>query len=479
MHPITGNAENPLNTKRGLLIRLKDIYEEFKQRGEKHCAKDFSHFQGHGFTTNLKMDPLSGHLFNLDGEKWRNFSHFQGHGFTTNLKMDPLSGHLFNLDGEKWRNMRVKLTPTFTSGKMKNMFKTLLDCGGPMIDHLKTQNGKDLDIKEIVACYTTDVIGSYVIGSCAFGLECNSFKDPDAEFRKYGRKIFAPTLKNVFLLILALVCPDKILANLPIKRLPLDIETFFISAIKNILDYRTLKGIKRNDFIQLFLEIQEKAKADGSKLLTLEEISAQAFVFFLGGFETSSTTMTFCLRELAFNQDIQDKLREEVSEAYRKNNGELNYDTLMGMKYMDKVVNETLRMYPPAPVLNRVCTADYNIPNTDVILSAGTKVFISVLGIHRDAEYYPEPNKFNPENFSEENIAKRPQFTYLPFGEGPRMCIGLRFGLMQAKTGLSMLLNNYRFLPVADEKYNFNFNPKSFVLSKDGDIKLKVEKLNS
>lgn len=136
-------------------------------------------------------------------------------------------------------------------------------------------------------------------------------------------------------------------------------------------------------------------------------------------------------------------------------------------------------MYPPAPVLNRVCTADYNIPNTDVILSAGTKVFISVLGIHRDAEYYPEPNKFNPENFSEENIAKRPQFTYLPFGEGPRMCIGLRFGLMQAKTGLSMLLNNYRFLPVADEKYNFNFNPKSFVLSKDGDIKLKVEKLNS
>lgn len=324
MHPITGNAENPLNTKRGLLIRLKDIYEEFKQRGEKHCGMYI-------FTQPVYVP--------IDVELVRNiiakdFSHFQGHGFTTNLKMDPLSGHLFNLDGEKWRNMRVKLTPTFTSGKMKNMFKTLLDCGGPMIDHLKTQNGKDLDIKEIVACYTTDVIGS-----CAFGLECNSFKDPDAEFRKYGRKIFAPTLKNVFLLILALVCPDKILANLPIKRLPLDIETFFISAIKNILDYRTLKGIKRNDFIQLFLEIQEKAKADGSKLLTLEEISAQAFVFFLGGFETSSTTMTFCLRELAFNQDIQDKLREEVSEAYRKNNGELNYDTLMGMKYMDKVVN--------------------------------------------------------------------------------------------------------------------------------------------
>ncbi|KRT84488.1 cytochrome P450 [Oryctes borbonicus] len=464
INSILGHTENPFTGKQGLLLRVKDCYDEFRRRELKHGGIYF-------FTQPIYMPvdtELIKNILNKD------FSHFLGHGFKFNEKINPLLMHLFNLEGEKWRNMRVKLTPTFTSGKMKGMFKTLVDCGVPMIDHVNklSQNGENLDIKEILSCYTTDIIGS-----CAFGLECNSFEDPDAEFRRYGRKLLTPGLRTIAIQFLSFMVSDKIVGSLPFKRLDIEIENFFISAIRNIFNYRTTNNIKRGDFIQIFMEMQEKAKANRTKPMTIEEISAQAFVFFIAGFETSSTTMTFCLHELAFNQDIQEKVREEIREAYKKNDGHLTYDAVMEMKYMDKVIDETLRKYPPVGLLNRVCSIDYNVPNTDVTIKAGTKVFISSLGIHRDPKYYPDPEKFDPERFSDENKAKRPPCTFLPFGDGPRTCIGLRFGLMQTKTGLSMLLNNYRIFPSKGEQYNIEFNPKSFILTKKGNVMLRAEKL--
>lgn len=83
-------------------------------------------------------------------------------------------------------------------------------------------------------------------------------------------------------------------------------------------------------------------------------------------------------------------------------------------------------MYPSIPFLNRECTKDYKIPNSNIILKKNTNVLISNLGIQRDPEYYHKPNIFNPDRFSTENIKTRPPYTYLPFGEGPRNCIGMR-----------------------------------------------------
>ncbi|KAK9695725.1 Cytochrome P450 [Popillia japonica] len=393
---IFGNMENPFNLKVGHMFSFKRCYEELKKRKER--------FGGIYFFTEPIFMPIDPDL--IKSILTKDFPHFHGRGFVHNEKHDPLAAHLLNLEGEKWKTMRIKVTPTFTSGKMKYMFQTLLDCGNPMIDHVShlCEKEQNIDIKEIVACYTTDIIGS-----CAFGLECNSFKDPNAEFRLYGRK--------------------------------------------------------------------EKAKAEGTEPLTIEEIAAQAFLFFVAGFETSSTTITFCLHELAFNQDIQDKLREEIREVYQKHNGKLTYDGIMEMKYMDQVVNETLRKYPPLPILNRVCSIDYKIPDTNITLPKGTKVVISNLGIQTDEEYYPDPMTFSPERFSEENKATRPNYTFLPFGEGPRVCIGLRFGMMQTKTALAMLLNNFKLTPGDNENYNICFDPKSFILQKKGKVLLKAEEL--
>lgn len=127
----------------------------------------------------------------------------------------------------------------------------------------------------------------------------------------------------------------------------------------------------------------------------------------------------------------------------------------------------------------RVCTKDYEIPNTEATLDAGSNVFISVLGIHRDPEYYPNPDRFDPQRFAEVNKKKRPTLTFIPFGEGPRICIGARFGLMQAKAGVCLLLNRYKIFPAKDQNYEIEFEPTLIVLTKKGKVLLNAEEIST
>lgn len=116
----------------------------------------------------------------------KDFQNFIDRGFLVDEEIDPLSGNLFSLEGDKWRNLRGKLTPTFTSGKLKAMFSTLLDCGGPLIEYVNNvaANGDQIEIRELLAQYTTNVIASV-----AFGIEINCVGNPDQDFRKFGRKV--------------------------------------------------------------------------------------------------------------------------------------------------------------------------------------------------------------------------------------------------------------------------------------------------
>jgi cytochrome P450 family 6 len=105
---------------------------------------------------------------------------------------------------------------------------------------------------------------------------------------------------------------------------------------------------------------------------------------------------------------------------------------------------ETLRLYPPVATIHRQSAIDYNLPNGS-IMPAGTRLLIPVLGFHRDADVYPNPLKFDPNRFSETEKSKRNSFYFLPFGEGPRGCIAMRYGFLQTKLVLALLLKNYQF----------------------------------
>lgn len=207
----------------------------------------------------------------------KDFQYFHDRGTYFNEKSDPLSGHIFNLDGPKWRALRAKLTPTFTSGKMKNMFSIMAGVGQEFISVLREEIkiGSEIEMKEFLARFTTDIIGN-----CAFGLECNSLKDPNAKFRDMGRKVFDSPRNGRFKLFLILSFKQAA-RFFNVKTVRDDVSEFFMKVVKDTVSYREKNKIVRNDFMDLLLKLKNSENPE--ERLAMNEIAAQAFVFFLAG----------------------------------------------------------------------------------------------------------------------------------------------------------------------------------------------------
>ena len=295
-------------------------------------------------------------------------------------------------------------------------------------------------------------------------------EDPNSEFYKQGKRLFDLSSLELMKLLFTSSNPEiarklHMLAN---PKEPCDfLRKVFVETIKE----REKSGFQRNDFVQLLLKLRETVS------LTLDEMAAEGFIFYTGGFETSSSTLTFCLYELALNPDIQEKLRVEIQDGLKRNDGKATYDFVMNSQYLDMVAKETLRKHPIVTGMLRKCTKEYKIPGTELIIPEGKNVLLPIYSIHHDPEFYPEPEKFDPERFSPENSEGRNPITFLAFGEGPRMCIGLRFGMLQIKIALVKLLANYKIGICEKTPIPLKFIPAAPFLAPVGNMCLKVEYL--
>ncbi|CAG2062792.1 unnamed protein product, partial [Timema podura] len=297
----------------------------------------------------------------------------------------------------------------------------------------------------------------------------DSVINPHNKFREFGRKMVSLSLLQMLGSFLLFFIP-YLGRILKVKIIDGESADFFKKVVMDAIEYRQKNNIKGNDFLQLIMELKEKGKVEFEKDLSKEDsylknhlteysnntkedsleftddlLLAQCLIFFTAGFETSSSTMSFCLHELAVNPDIQQKLRKEIDKVLEDHGGELTYDAVQSMTYLGMVVDETLRKYPVIVFLNRECTSDYPVPDSNLVLKRGTTVMIPVYSLHHDPKFFPDPDRFDPERFTEQNKRTRPHYCYLPFGEGPRICIGMRFGLLQTKAGLASLLSKYEF----------------------------------
>lgn len=241
---------------------------------------------------------------------------------------------MFAVNGSKWKFLRTKLTPTFTSGKMKLMFHIITDCAGLLIKSVEKQaiDKTPIDIKDALGRYTTDTIGS-----CAFGLECNSFADDDGEFRKNGKKLFRTSVKELIRGVFTFAY-SELAYKLNINTFGGEVCDFFMNVAKNNYDYRVKNNFVRNDFFQLLLNIKQECEKTGEQF-SIENIAAQCFLFFIAGFETSATAVTFTLYELTKNLDIQTKVREEIREVLKRHDGKVTYEAIQEMKYLRCVLD--------------------------------------------------------------------------------------------------------------------------------------------
>ncbi|KAL1137634.1 hypothetical protein AAG570_009330 [Ranatra chinensis] len=129
-------------------------------------------------------------------------------------------------------------------------------------------------------------------------------------------------------------------------------------------------------------------------------------------------------RLLSLHQDVQSKLGKEIEEVLKKHSNKINMESIKEMKYLTMVLSETLRCFPTLARMERTCTKDYTFP-TGLTIEKNTRVNVPLYGLHNDPKYYPNPEKFDPERFTENAKSERPPYVYLPFGNGPRKCVGM------------------------------------------------------
>ncbi|XP_058837432.1 probable cytochrome P450 9f2 [Topomyia yanbarensis] len=381
---------------------------------------------------------------------------------------------LFMLRGQKWRDMRSTLSPAFTGSKMRHMFELVDDCARSMIDFftLEAKAGKTLEyeMKD-----TFSRFGNDVIATVAFGIEVNSLKDRENEFYMNGKQMVNFQSIMVLIKFLLMRSMPRLMQKLGLDFVDSNLTEYFKKMIIDNMKQREVHGIVRNDMIHMLMEVRKGSlkhlkdeheqkdagfatveessvgKTTHSRVWTENELIAQCFLFFLAGFDTFSTAMTFLTYELTINPDVQNRLYEEIVEIDQSLNGiPLSYEILPQMEYMDMVVSEALRKWPPTVVSDRFCTKDYVYDDgagTRFTIEKDQTIWIPTFGIHHDPKYYPNPEKFDPERFSEANRSKLDAGAYLPFGAGPRNCIGSRLALMEIKLIVYYLLKDFSLEP--------------------------------
>lgn len=429
----------------------------------------------------------------------KEFNTFFNRNAQSNHQKDPLSQNLFLIKGELWRHLRLKMSPIFTSFRLKQMFPLINTCGKQLCQYVE-RSDKQIEMKEVAGKYATDVITT-----CAFGIESNSLLNPNAEFREFGRKIFDFSVYRSFEFMSAFMLP-LVAKLMGITFFSRETTKFMRKTFWETIQEREEKKIERHDFLELLIKLKngkditnEKSMKNwlstetlngttdvsngimkDSKPIQLEGdiLVAQAAIFFTAGFESNASTTSFTLYELAMQPHLQTRLREEILHTLDKNEGQFTYEAIRDMEYLHMVISETLRKFPPLPILDRVAERDYVIPGTDITIEKGTTVYVPLLGIHMDPEVFPDPEHYDPERFNEKNRKARHPFMYLPFGEGPKYCIGKGFGLIASKVAVANVLANFIVSPCADTPSSIQLNPKAMILAARGGIRLKFTKLN-
>ncbi|XP_073969726.1 probable cytochrome P450 6a21 isoform X2 [Rhodnius prolixus] len=279
----------------------------------------------------------------------KDFVHFADRGFVIDEEKTPLDSNLFVMTGKRWKAVRNRLSPIFTTGKLRMMYDLMADCGNELVTQM--EGDQEIDMREILGRFAMDVIGS-----CAFGIDAGNLRNSDNEFRTKGKKAFEFGFSQFAKFIMMTNFPN-IAKKIGISVNRPDVLKYFTGIINNTIKHRRENNYQRNDFLQLLMQVQDKGyvevltKDPADEYLNIETssfstekfelsnnaIAGQAFGFLAAGFEATALTMMYTLYELSKNLDIQEKVRKEVQREVM-NGGSLDFDAVNRMEYLEQCV---------------------------------------------------------------------------------------------------------------------------------------------
>ena len=347
--------------------------------------------------------------------------------------LKPLLGEsIFTTNGAKWRKQRDMLNPAFEMVRVQHVFSLMKNAADEMMQRLeKAEDMDDFDIDAEMTYVTADIIFRTILSVRLDSEQGNQiFKD----FTLFQRESPKAGIMALFRL------PDW-LAWLPERRrrrAGKDIRASIANVIRPRYEAAQRgEEDKRQDILSSVLRAIDP---DTGTMFSFKEIVDQICMLFLAGHETSASALTWSLYLLSITQKVQDEAHATTREVMDKEG--VTVSSVKSLSLVRDIFREALRLYPPVGFFPRECTL--NTSMRDKNMKSGSAVVVPSWLIHRHREYWNNPNDFEPHRFSDKKGLKTPlKDVYMPFGMGPRICIGASFALQEATLILGMILRKY------------------------------------
>ncbi|XP_050081704.1 cytochrome P450 4C1-like [Anopheles aquasalis] len=357
--------------------------------------------------------------------------------------------------GEKWFQRRKIITPSFHF-KMLDQFMDVFNREADiLVNQLEKHVGqKEFNIYDYITLYALDSICE-----TSMGVQVNAQKDPNNEYANgvklmsdfIFRRVFSVLRQFPSLFFLYPYAKEQArviqqlhnFTNSVIERRRAQLEKEqSLGKVEFDRDEQELYTKRRDTFLDQLLKVSVNGKP-----LSNADIREEVDTFMFEGHDTTTSGISFTILQLAKHPDVQQKLFEEIDSMFgaAASSTVLTSATLQEMKYLDLVIKEALRLRPPVPFIGRKLLEDMEMNGT--IIPAGTTISLNIYNVHRNTKVFPDPERFIPERFSDENEVKRGPYDYIPFSAGFRNCIGQRYALLEMKVTIVKLLASYRILP--------------------------------
>ncbi|XP_073962893.1 cytochrome P450 6B6-like [Choristoneura fumiferana] len=381
-------------------------------------------------------------------------------------KLEILMKNLFCVEGPLWKLLKKSMSPLFTTSKLKAIFPIIETRAERLRERLATASAdaRPVDATDLTARYNIDFICAY-----GLGLDTDSQKNECSAIRRLSLKIFDVGFNEICVSLLKHFFPVTFKNFKYLEK----VEKEFLDLFNNILRERKSESLERHDFLDLMLKLKARGKIEGDwkspdgtlKQICLEVddeiLAAQVFMFFTAGFDTSSISTSYTLHEIAYNPEEQKKIQEDIDRVLAKHNNKLSYDAVKEMQYLEWAFMEGLRIFPPVGFFLRMCEQKCFLDDANLTVDEGTRIVIPIRGLHHDPKYWDNPEEFRPERFSPKINEPKHKSAYLPFGIGPRSCIGERLAMMQSMAALATILSHFTITPAPASVRRPIVNPKN------------------
>ncbi|TGM97457.1 cytochrome P450 [Leptospira dzoumogneensis] len=328
---------------------------------------------------------------------------------------------LLNSEGEFWKKQRKLIQPSFHKQRISEFVEIMAQETEKTSESWKKISSLDIS-KEMMR------LTFAIVGRTLFRTEVESYAARIEHSLKIALELVTKRITRIFPFPFSWPTPE----NLKLKRALKDMH----SVVDELIAER--KKNPSNDLISMLLEVRDE---ETGETMSESQVRDEAITLLLAGHETTANALSWGFYLLSKHPEICEKVREEANRVLGDKTPTL--EDVQKLTYTRKVLDEVLRLYPPAWVIERTAMGPDNIGGYDV--ETGTNISICIFNIHRNPDFWENPDKFDPDRFDEERSADRPKYAYLPFGGGPRICIGNIFALTEATLILAMLVKDYKF----------------------------------